>query len=428
MKICGIIAEYNPFHLGHAYQLEQTRQEYDADIIIVVMSGNFVQRGEPAVFDQFTRTEMALMGGADIIIQLPTYYASASAENFSYGAVSLLNTLGVVDILCFGSESGQIEELKNIADFLAIEPANYKNALKSELKKGYSFAKARSLALDAAFTQPHLDLLDGTDTTQSRPINSEVLLRGSNNILAIEYMKSLHKLSSSIEPVTVKRVGASYLSNDFDQVLPSATAIRQHFYKSHNQLSTFDSLAKAIPEKVIQVFKKSSTYLPIYMDDIFPYILYKLQLSKESDTNDIYDLPLQLYQRIKNKLDFSLNYEDFLSEVLSKNFTKTSIQRSLLHLYLNIRVSDLDYMNANGHPYIRVLGFRKEASEALRLIKKKTDLPIITNVKDHSKKLSPFGKHLLEAEMTYTNLYHQLVFIKYGIKKNNDFRQPVIVV
>lgn len=371
MKICGIITEYNPFHLGHAYQIEETRREYEADIIIVVMSGNFVQRGEPAVFDQFTRTRMALEGGADIVIQLPTYYATASAENFSYGAVSLLHSLGVIDILCFGSESGKIEDLKDIAGFLAHEPANYQNALKSELKKGNSFAKARSLALEATFHHPHLDTLDTTDLPGIHPFDTQNLLKGSNNILAIEYMKALHRCKSPIEPVTVKRVGASYLSSDFDQVLPSATAIRNHFQDFSDQSNTLESLQKAMPQKVIDVLSAPQAYLPLHMDDLYPYLLYNLQLSGPTDIRDIYDLPLQLYQRLKNKMDYTLDYKTFLDQVLSKNFTKTSVQRSLLHQYLNIRTSDLDYMNANGHPYIRVLGFKKEASKTLHHMKKK---------------------------------------------------------
>ncbi len=428
MKICGIITEYNPFHLGHAYQIEETRRIYEADIIIVVMSGNFVQRGEPAVFDQFTRTEMALEGGADIVIQLPTYYATASAENFAYGAVSLLHSLGVVDILCFGSESGELENLKDIAGFLAHEPANYQNALKSELKKGYSFAKARSLALEATLHHPHLHSLDTTDLPGSHPFDTKALLKGSNNILAIEYMKSLHRCKSHIEPVTVKRVGASYLSSDFDQVLPSATAIRKHFQDNSGEFHGFESLQKAIPPEVIHILRRPQTYLPLYMEDLYPYLLYNLELSGQTDIRDIYDLPLQLYQRLKNKLDYTLDYKTFLDQVLSKNFTKTSVQRSLLHQFLNIKTSDLDYMNTKGHSYIRVLGFKKEASKALHLMKKETDLPIITNVKDHARYLSPFGKHLLETEITYTNLYHQVVYKRYGVKKNNDYRQPVIVV
>lgn len=408
MKICGIITEYNPFHLGHEYQISKVREAYEADIVIVVMSGHFVQRGEPAVFDQFTRTRLALAGGADIVIQLPTYYATASAENFAYGAVSLLHALGVVDILCFGSESGDIQPLKRIAEFLHHEPANFKNALKSELKNGHSFAKARSLALTATYH------------------NDDTIMKGSNNILGIEYIKSLLRLNSHLVPVTIQRVGASYLSDDFSEVLPSATAIRGHFASKEKDLAS--DYSKAMPEAVINQLLIGSSYLPLFMEDAFQILKHQIALLDDQDIEPLYDVPLQLFNRLKNNLAVDDDYESFLDKVLSKNYTRTSIQRSLIHLFLNIRTSDLDYMNAHGHQYIRVLGFRKDASKALHAIKNHAELPIITNVKDHSKQLSPFGKHLLETEIKYTKLYHQLVYQKFRATKNNDYRQPMIVV
>ncbi len=224
MSICAIVTEYNPFHLGHEYQIQQVRKQLDAEAVIVIMSGHFVQRGEPAIFDKWTRTRLALAGGADIVIELPTLFATASAETFAYGAVELIKSLGVVDKLCFGSESGEIGSIRDLAKFLAKEPANYKNALKSELKKGYSFPKARSLAI--ASTYPHERGLFGQTHPHVSLDESKKLMKGSNNILGIEYVKALDRLKSDIEPYTIKRVGASYLSDSIKEVLPSATAIR----------------------------------------------------------------------------------------------------------------------------------------------------------------------------------------------------------
>ncbi len=411
MKICGVITEYNPFHLGHQFQIDEIKKRFEVDYIIVVMSGNFVQRGEPAIFDQFTRTKLALIGGADVVIQLPTFYSTASAENFAYGAVSLLNQLGIIDILCFGSESGEINQIKDIAKFLSNEPANFKNALKSELKKGFSYPKARSLALNATY---HHNPLDD-------------LLKGSNNILGIEYLKALYTLKSHITPTTIQRVGASYLSESFNEVLPSASAIRKHFYEKSSAPPPISELTSAMPIEVVEALI-SHDYSPIYMDDIFQIIKYQLEIKCEYEINDIYDFNIQLFKRLKNSLDKASNYKDFLNIVTTKNYTKTTIQRSIMHMFLNIKTSDLNYLNSHGHQYVRILGFKKSSKEVLHKLKNTCELPLVTNVKDHYKLLTPYGKYLLETEIKYTNIYNQLVVYKYHINKNNDYRQAIIVV
>jgi len=213
MKVAGIVTEYNPFHLGHEYQLIETKKRLDVDYIVVVMSGNFVQRGEPALLNKWERTQLALIGGADLVIELPTPYACSSAELFAKGSVNLLNQLNCVDYLVFGSEQGEIAPLMELALFLNNEPANYKNALHSELKLGLSYPKARMNAIHATFT------------------NANTLLKGSNNILGIEYLRALHSFESSIQPITIKREGSSYLNESLTHVLPSATAIRSFIKK-----------------------------------------------------------------------------------------------------------------------------------------------------------------------------------------------------
>jgi len=409
MKVCGIITEYNPFHLGHQFQIEETKKQLGIDCIIVVMSGHFVQRGEPAIFDKWTRTSLALSGGADIVIELPTPYACASAEAFSYGAVELLHQLGVVDYLCFGSESGDLGPMMELSSFLVNEPANFKNALRSELKSGFSYPKAHSNALKATFH------------------NSDELLKGSNNILGIEYLKALRKLHSPITPYTIKRIGASYLSQSIEDVLPSATAIRKYI-KEFDATKVRESLKSAMPEIVIKTLFDQESYTPVFIDHLYIYYQYLLTSTNEAHISEIYDFPLELYRRLLKYINKCQTYTDFIEEVQSKNYTKTMIQRALLHLYLNIKHSDIEKLLLEGNQYIRVLGFRKSASIVLHDIKLQEKLIIVTNYKDHYKLLSDYGKYVLTQESKYSELYNQLITKEYNVIKKNDYLQQIIVL
>ncbi len=215
MKVAGLIVEYNPFHNGHLYHLEQSKKLTGADCIVCIMSGNFIQRGEPALVNKWARAKMALLSGADLVIELPLVYAMSSAEFFAYGAVSILNSLNIVDYLCFGSESGSIDELDNIADILVWEPQAYKELLKNHINKGISFPSARQKAL--------ADYLN----IGSASLN---ILSESNNILAVEYLKALKRTESQITPVTIKRINNTYNTCDLTGNISSATAIRRNFF------------------------------------------------------------------------------------------------------------------------------------------------------------------------------------------------------
>ena len=215
MKVCGIIAEYNPFHNGHAYHIQKTKEITNCEAIVAVMSGNFVQRGTPALFDKWTRTKMALQNGIDLVIELPTYYATSSAEYFAQGSIGLLDSLGIVDFLSFGAKTSDLDTLKRIANILYLEPNDYKELLQSELKKGVSYPVARGNALKN-FTKKEFD---------SKYI-SEILL-DSNNILGIEYLKALMYNNSTISPNIVLRKGEDYNSVNIIDGVCSATAIRK---------------------------------------------------------------------------------------------------------------------------------------------------------------------------------------------------------
>jgi len=410
MKICGIITEYNPFHLGHEFQINETKKQLNIDFVIVVMSGNFVQRGEPAIFDKYTRTKLALSGGADVVIELPTPFATSSAENFSYGAVELLNQLGVVDYLCFGSEAGNLGPIQKLANFFDNEPANFKNAIKTELKSGLSYAKARSNALKSTLGE------------------NDELLKGSNNILGIEYLKALKKLNSPIKPYTIKRVGASYLSKSFNDVLPSATAIRKYL-ESYTSNESYDlsQLNKAMPLKVIETLEKSNSLAPIFIKDLYQTFRYLLEINTTSSISLIYDFPEELFNRLKNISMKSYTYDDFINKSVSKNYTKTTIQRALIHLYLNITNSEITNAKIFAQNYCHILGFKKEASTVLHAIKETENIILITNLADHQRHLDANTKRILLNEVKYTNLYNQLINNKYHLEKKNDYNEPIIV-
>jgi len=257
---------------------------------------------------------------------------------------------------------------------------------------------------------------------------NSILNKGYNNIHTIEYLKSLNKLQSSIKPITIKRQGASYLDEDFSHVLPSASAIRKFFKESSRDSFTPSKLEKAMPTKSLEQLEGQDLYHPIYMDHLYPSFQYLLEIFDYTYIKAIYDFPEQLYNRLREKSRTHKDYKSFIEDAQSKNYTRTTIQRSLMHLYLNIKSSDLDKLKRKGHQYIRVLGFRKEASPVLKHIKQNSHLTLVTNVKDHYKHLSTFGQDLLNQEIAYTNIYHQKVLQQHHIKKNNDYRQPIIVV
>lgn len=409
MRVAAIVSEYNPFHKGHKYQIEETKKIHNIDYVIAVMSGHFVQRGEPALLDKWSRAKLAMAGGIDLVLELPTPLATASAELFAMGSIDLINKLGIVDVLSFGSESGDLTEIDKLAEFLVEESISYKMYLKEHLKKGHSYPKARTLALEATYT------------------GDASFLKGSNNILAIEYLKSLKRLKSTIKPITIKRVGASYLSETINTVLPSATAIRKAL-KDNQDLTT---IKDALPPEVYNCLctLTDNQFSPLHAHSIYPYyeLLFKSLPSKVLD--EIYDLPADLSKRIINNILKSDNYDALIDSITAKNYTKTTVQRGLLHAYLHLTKTEqntLQYHNLN--QYIRVLGFKKSASPLLQRIKLRSELPLITNIKDHQNNTTPLGKSMLLNEIKYTNLYNQLLPISHPYKKKNDYNIPIIIL
>lgn len=368
MKISGIIVEYNPLHNGHIFHINKTKELTDSDITIAVMSGNFNQRGIPSVIDKWTKTKLALQNGIDIVLELPSIYALSSAEFFSYGAVSLLNSLGVVDSLCFGSEAGDINLLETIADVLVSEPIDYKILLKSELDKGLLFPKARALALIEHLSQK---------TTYDKEY-LKLQLSSSNNILGVEYLKSLKRLNSSIKPYTIKRLGGAYNSENLNEIFSSATSIRGVL----RQNKDLDSLKCHVPNSVYEELQTlhSKNYTFAFESMMYPYIKYKALTNRYNYFEKLPDASEGLHNKILSSLETSTTYDDCISAIKSKRYTYTRISRILCQYYLDFFNYDIFNMRKAPCPYARILGFTNTGATALKAIKSNSSIPLYSKL------------------------------------------------
>lgn len=362
MNITGIITEYNPFHKGHKLHLEKSIKDTESDGVICIMSGNFMQRGGPAIIDKWNRAKIAVLNGVDLVIELPLIYSLASAETFAFGAVKILNDTNVVDLLYFGSECGDISSLKKLAFNLAFESDLYKSKLKEELKSGLPFHKAREKALG------NFDDLK----------NLTYLLNNSNNILGIEYIKALYKLNSNIKPVTLKRTGSNYNDTSLSlEGLSSATSIRNSLKEKGSLNEIKDSLTDVSFEFLNNLILEDYSFT--FDDSMFNYIKYKLLTSNEN-FNTISDISEGLQNKILKEIKNSKSYYDFIMNIKSKRYTFTRINRILTSIYIGLNRYDLDEIRRNFKPYIRVLAFNKTGAKILKEIKNNSDIEIVTKV------------------------------------------------
>ena len=397
MKVTGIIAEYNPFHQGHAYHLSRARELTGADRILVVMGGNFMQRGEPAITDKYTRTEMALRNGADLVLELPAASATGSAEYFAEGAVELLDASGVVTELCFGSELGELEPLEKAAELLLEEPEAYQELLRTELKKGRTFPEARETALSAFLPE-------------------KSLLASPNNILAIEYIKALKRRKSPIQPLTIQRLGNYHgedgqpdgtprtVSGNLPESFASASTIRCQLHTLKKQIETsceqpafvslMTALAKELPPSSFGLLKDILLADRLVQAEDFSLPLhYRLMQAKEPLEFSVYlDVSEELSRRIYSLRQEFTGWNAFLDLVRTRQYTRSRVSRALLHILLDIRQEEV-----LPPTHLRVLGFRREASDLLSEIKKKSRLPLITKAAGHPE---------LSEEIRISSLYH----------------------
>ena len=412
MKVCGIVAEYNPLHNGHLYHLQEAKRISGADYIIVVMGGNFMQRGTPAIMDKFERTRAALSCGADLVLELPSYYATGSAEYFATGAVSLLTKLGVVDTLCFGSECGDVEILKQIAHIIVEETESYQSCLQSYLRSGNTYPAARLAAILKVCPE----------------ISSSItILNSPNNILGIEYIKSIIRQESSLVPITMKRCGSDYHDNRLGINQSSSSALREALWSG----VPLSELQDQMPEAAYQIL---DDYLQnnqlLHLNDFSEIMYYKLLSEHHKGFEDYIDVSPALSDRICNNLYKFDGYEAFCDLLKTKEVTYTRISRCLYHIMLNMRKDELDlYMNELGiTPYARVLGFRKDATPIFSEIDKKTQIPLVTKLADAHNILSEQAYEMLLKEITINDIYSSIRASKAKIPMYNEFSTPIVIV
>lgn len=410
MKTVGIIAEYNPFHNGHLYQLQQAKALSNADFAIVVLSGDFTQRGTPALLDKYARCEMALCCGADLVIELPVCFATGSAEYFAKGAVSILSGLKT-DALCFGSECGSIDALFQTARVLADEPEPFRNALMQNLHKGMSFPAARSLALKQYLTEGDYD---------------DSLLKSPNNILGVEYLKALIKLDSPMEVYTLSRQGAGYSDDSLhDQHFCSALALR------HRLLDGWacDEFSPFIPKAALHILERAlATQKSVHTDDFSSMLFYRLLQLQSEGYSTFADVSDALSDKIAKLLEHYISWTQFCSDLLkSKDLTHSRLYRSLLHILLDIKKQDLSDYEASGNAqYARVLGFRADSRPLFSGLSKK--LPLITKLSDADRLLSLVGIRQLHQDIFAAHLYESVKAQKTGGPMQNEYRRQIVIV
>lgn len=423
MKVAGIIAEYNPFHKGHAYHIDRTRELTGADYVIAVISGDYVQRGTPALLDKYLRTEMALTQGIDLVLELPLPYATGSAEFFAMGAVSLLDKLGVVDRLCFGSECGDIEKLSYLAENLKEESPAFQETIQTELKAGHPYPLARQRAIEACRHIP--GALSSMEELSLDEIQQ--LLGEPNNILALEYLKSLQRRNSTITPVTIRRKSAGYHDTSMDSEFVSATAIRKLY-----QTGDLSYLENTVPADILDILNREyEKRFPIFADDFSMCLYYRLLMEQERNVSLHYyqDVSKELGIRIYNELPEYKSYDAFCQHTKTRQYTLTRISRSLLHIMLNLKTNDYhQYSQHDFIPYARVLGFRKNSSSLLSAIKQSSKLPLITKMADASKLLDDCGRKMLSQEIFASNLYRKMQEEKFHSTLPNEYTEQIRIL
>lgn len=406
-RVLGVICEYNPFHNGHLYHLIEAKKQTGAEYTIAVMSGNFVQRGCPSVVDKWTKVQMALLNGVDLVIELPTIYATSSAENFAYGAIKILDSLKVVDTLSFGSEISDIDILNRFASVLYHEPKEYVTMLNHELSKGISFPKARENAL----------LMYLNDIRKYANV-----LSGPNNILGIEYLKALKRVGSPIMPHTLKRKGSDYHEEEINGPYASATAIRKLILANN-----FKLLSKTLPTASYHLLEEQMKKGNIVKDlSCFDKeIIYTLRKMSVKEIAELPDVSEGLENSIKNAANSCNTVLELINIVKSKRFTQTRIQRILLYSLLGITKKDMQ-MSQKISPYIRVLGFSSKGKLLLsEIVQQNPKLQVITSVKKYFDNCNNKSlKAMLEKDIFATNVY--TIGYEYDSWANLDYTKKII--
>ena len=407
MLSTGIVAEYNPFHNGHKLHINKAKKLTQTENIIIIMSGNFTQRGDTAIINKYARTLSALKNGASLVIELPCVFASAGAEFFASAAVKLLDDSGICSYIAFGAESDDTELLKKNALALNDESEEFKKNMAFFLKDGLSYPLARQKALEK----------EGIDSS---------FISSPNNILALEYMRAILRLNSKIQPVAIKREGNDYNQNSLSGCLSSATAIRKEIFEGNTE-----NIKNTVPENVFEIIKKEieNGKAPVSLNLLSDILNYRLRMLSANDLTKYHGISEGLENRILSSLNENYNIYDIISAVKSKRYAFSRIQRSMLHICLDIKNEDLMRYKNNGYsPYIRVLGFRKDKKDLLGRLTKNSKIPVIVNIKNAEKELNSYGREILEKEIFADNIYSMLYPNKKFSFPNQDYTTPVVIL
>ena len=432
MKVTGIIAEYNPFHNGHAYHIGETKKRLSSDYVVVVMSGNYVQRGAPTILDKYSRTKMALECGADLVLELPTCFATASAEYFAFGGISILDKLGIVDSVCFGTESLDknknlldeedakdsdfteeeqkkiIEKFEKIAELLTEEPKEYKDVFYDGMKKGLSYAAARSNGVRAILGDEYAEIIDT-----------------SNNILAIEYLRALKKIGSNVKPVPIPRMLASHHDTMITEGFSSATAIRNAIFNKYD----FNSIADTVPEKAFSILMDA--YLvsfPIFRDDFSLVVGSKiLEASSKEELEKYFGIKKEFANRIFNMRNEFKNFSQFRELIAAKNSNKATASRALMHIALGTTKESMQhFLDYDAIDAVKVLGFRNESKEVLSEIKNNSKIKLVTKLADYK----PENPELdMICQTTKADMIYRMVAMnKFDSEIKNPFEEEVVII
>ena len=407
MNVTGIIAEYNPLHCGHRYHMALSRKETGADYLIVVMSGDYVQRGEPAVLDRQLRTRMALLSGADLVLELPYPFSCSSAEDFAASGTALLDRLGVVNVLSFGSESGNLDSLSETARLLSGETEEFRQELRRSLEEGLSFPAARQKALE-------LSSGNGREA---------LLLSSPNDILGVEYLRALNRIHSSIRPHTVSRAGDGYHEPSVTAgSFASATAIRRLL-----KAKDLSSLKQQVAPETFPLFLNGDFLFP---EGCSPLLNYAILAAGPGGYERFRGFSRELAGRLAAQAADGGSWQERILRLKTRNYTYTRVSRALLNLMLNLSAGEADTWKAacGPAPFARILGFRRSAAPLLSAIKKRSSIPVIAKAADAEKLLSPEALAMFQKGVLASQIRTSIAADKYKTAPVNEYRRQIEIL
>ncbi len=392
MKVLGIIAEYNPMHTGHIYHISKAKEITGCDTVIVIMSGSFTQQGSIAIINKFERAKQAIQNGVDLVIEIPSAFASSDAGNFAYKSVSILNDLNV-DAICFGAETDNIERLKLISETLIYKDKEIWIEIKNELKKGISFAKARNNSLNKFLNEDDINII-----------------LSPNNILALEYLKTLKVLNSNIIPFAIHRE-SNFNSHMLENCYTSSTSIRKALENKCN----LNDIQKYIPENVSKYLKNNKI---IFNNDFFEILKYKIISMNENDLKEINGVSEGIENKLKKEICNSYSYDEFLFKIKSKRYELSRIKRILVNILLNISKDDFNLLKENNSNYAHILAFNHDKKDLLSHISNTSNIPVISSLNNKTLSyLNKYQKLSLDIDIYASNIYSMLI----NQKINKDY-------